>query len=105
MRVINPCRLTLISHCPFVSRLCCLCIRYALPETFLLLPLALLIGIPAYQVFIKGDAQKVATGELGEGLASGDGLAGQSDNVDLNEPNEPPPVEVVRIRRPSITEL
>ena len=56
----------------------------------MLLPVLLIIGVPAYQVFIKGDTQEVAKGELEEGLASGDGLAGQSDNVDLNEPTAPP---------------
>ncbi len=52
----------------------------------------LIIGIPAYQVFVKGDTRSgagVAAGALGEGLASGDGLAGQSDKIDLNEPSAP----------------
>ena len=69
---------------------CLLCVgcSYALSETFLVVPVALLIGIPAYQVFIKGDTRSGPSegGALSEGLASGDGLAGQSDKIDLNEP-------------------
>ena len=84
------------SHCarwfafPVLSRLG---FRFSLPEPFLLLPVLLLIGIPAYQVFAKGDTRSgagVATGALGEGLTSGDGLADQSDKIDLYEPSAPP---------------
>ena len=60
----------------------------------MILPVLLLICVPAYEVFIKGDTQEVATGGLEEGLASGDGLASLSDKVDLNEPTAPPPVLV-----------
>lgn len=61
---------------------------------FLLLPVLLLICIPAYQIFVKGDTRSgssAVTGALGEGLTSGDGLADQSDKIDLNEPSAPPP--------------
>eukprot|EP01043_Picozoa_sp_COSAG02_P010727 COSAG02_NODE_384_length_23406_cov_9.459733_1_plen_85_part_10 len=62
----------------------CLGFSYALSETFLLLPVLMLICIPAYQVFIKGDSRSgtsVATGALGEGLTSGEKSVATTGNM------------------------
>lgn len=87
------CTLFLLRGCcgAFACLLLSRCVRYALSEMFLLLPVLLLVCIPAYQIFVKGDTRSGSSGALGEGLTSGDGLADQSDKIDLNEPGAPPP--------------